>query len=208
MVSFRLKEGIFLEKLSSLEAFYMGLKPAFFVTTASEKFMKGEFRKISAKYPYIDQGVELMKDETCYLFFQDDSKKERFLDRIQGLTPDHLEFHRILGLTLGYPPNSVDFFVRKEQLKRQQDSKGVELQKMSIVLSHCGCSFLTHVSQMVEEAQWLWKTYIYEEPLHISLVDQGLWKTLEVPYLDVQSLQKMQERVHTILIKNRDLLYI
>jgi hypothetical protein len=197
-IFFLFEGGNFMQKrISSIDAFLAGLKPSYFTTTAVNN-VKEELDSLK-DYPCLDQGVEIAEDETCYLFFQDRQAMDDFSKRIKGFTTKDLEFKKILGLTLGYPPKSVDFFIRKEIEK--------QLALYSVALSYCGCTALTHVDDITEVANWYWNTYDHKESLQLGMLDRsiGRWRLLESPYQDQEELLDLQSKALEIIHRSHAL---
>jgi hypothetical protein len=149
------------------EAFLKGIKPALY--RAYNRGLAELFPKLQ-EYPHL-------KDHTGrYLFFQTEEKKQEYVDRIQQIDLNSPEYHKMLGLLLGYPPKAVDFFVRK--------CTDRSLSEVSIGLGYAGIRCVCDVRELIENTKWLWDTYQLDEELRLFIGEEFVY----VPYQDMNEL--------------------
>jgi hypothetical protein len=183
--------GIVLSKISSIDAFKMGMKPAY-LTTSESKDVENELLELKG-YPCLDEGIEIADEGEFYLFFQNHSEMKSFLKETEGLSPKSKEFQMILGLTLGYPPKSVEYF----GAKWDDESLG----DYGVALTHAGSTAITHIDDLVEVAQWFWNTYPYAEDLEMGLVDMAKgWVRFSSPFKDQDALLELQQKGLEIMV--------
>jgi hypothetical protein len=121
---------------TEIALFTSGIKPAYI----AELF---EVHHLSKKYPSV------ILDENNHIFFQTEQLKNEFIDRIQTVEKDTPENHRIIGESLCYPPQAVNFFV--------QCMENPELREKRAHFSYAGMNFAANVQQTLEITYWLWK---------------------------------------------------
>lgn len=182
--------------ITSVEAFYRGFKPAYFATAKEQKFISVIYPSIIKEYPYVTREVQLIKDTDCYLFFQNEQQKLKFIHQVSGLTPTDPAFHWVLGHTLGYSPTAVEFYVKKIQANAEEHNW---LNQLSVSLTHCGQTFSTHIDSMVDDAIWLWNTYPWKEPLQVAYVYDGVWTNKTTPFNDKVKLRELAKEIRTSL---------
>ncbi|MGX9706619.1 hypothetical protein [Laceyella tengchongensis] len=181
--------------LVDFEAFLMGVKPALYGTTASPNYM-ANFHLLE-RYPCVTKGISQHNDADFFLFFQTESMKKDFLEklaRVEHLSP---EFHELLGITLGYPPLAVKNFVECRRLeeveKRINDYKELLRHKVSFIYSGIRCG--GHVNDIVENSVWLWEQYyIKDEPFKIGMIEGDVMKYYEVKPYDFDELERVKQR--------------
>ena len=132
-------------------------------------------------------------DEWNILFFQNDELRRRFLSLLKGVEKGSYEECCLVGLTLGFPKKSVEFFARNDQIEKET---GIFPMKVAIGMMWAGISFTTHIDYVEHEARWLWDTYKHpkaiENPLYLWTKETSY---LEVPYGDFDQLLKACEYI-------------
>lgn len=163
--------------------FVKGKKPALYDTLASKRFSK-RLPTLNLRYPYIED-LNLIPDSKFYLFFQDEESKQSFLSETKGVAVPSPDFHRILGMALGYPPKAVDFFVKCEQDRSMENLK--------IGMHYQGISCSGNVYDLIENCNWLWEKYTFDrcskEPLEVRIG----YNMHKVEKGDIQRLRELQE---------------
>lgn len=86
-----------------------GYKPALLIEKTSKNLplLKG--------YPFCDY------NECFLLCFQSEDRKMEYLHQNKGLEENSYEENRLLGLTLGYPEKSVEFFSQNNEIEKKQE---------------------------------------------------------------------------------------
>lgn len=125
---------------SEFEAFLAGHKPALLCHCDEDReFLQ---KLTESRFPK----VQIRGDLT--LFFQNEMLKDQFLTQSKGLEPGTPEHHRLLGITLGYPPIAADYFARSWTDRRLWDE--------SVAFDYCGLFFAGHINDVIPIAEWLW----------------------------------------------------
>lgn len=121
-----------------------------------------------------------------YLFFRQDQDCHAFNRRIQSWTRNDSEFHRIIGLTLGFPPIAVEFFVNALNNPDLEDKRAG--------FKYPGYEFAGHVDQSKEICRWLWSNIdIPVSP--VKMTYQGD-KFLLLPTGDQDVIMKPKVKTH------------
>ncbi|SHF07414.1 hypothetical protein SAMN05444392_10762 [Seinonella peptonophila] len=172
-------------KVAAESAFLAGYKPALDVRPNFRYF-----DYLKENYPYIDEQDKYQN----HLFFQTTQQKDEFLTRTE-----HLDHHamnpayaRELGLVLGYPQKSVDYFVWyiTEETKGTQEST---LEEGKIGIKYAGIDFASHIDLLIEEVQWLWNTYDHpfaRECISFVRVEDDLYR---LEYGNEEQLKKIEQ---------------
>ncbi|WP_028778198.1 hypothetical protein [Shimazuella kribbensis] len=182
----------------SEQAFIMGMKPA---VMTNDRYKMIHYLK--DKYPFFT----LQKRPNCneYIFFQDKSKKEHFLDQMDKKpNPQNPEHIRALGLILGFPPKAVDYFVR---LHFATSDKPI-LASQNVGLYYCGIHCASSVDSLLDDVLWLWDKYPYPEidTLQIRYHRGSIEQLCKLDYENVKSLQFFQKLLKmTIELENQQL---
>jgi len=133
-------------------------------------------------------------DEKFMLFFQSEKEREKFVNKVKYVEKDTYEKCCLLGLTLGFPKKSVEFFAKNDQIERETGV--LPNRDVSIGMEWAGISFATHIDYVEHEARWLWETYQHpkaiENPLFLWTVETSY---LEVPYGDFEKLAEARDYI-------------
>jgi len=172
------------------EAFLDGYKPALLIekTSPNLHFLEG--------YPSYSY------DEKNIFFFQNERVERKFLQGIRNLKKDSFEEHCLVGLTLGYPKRSVEFFAKEQEVK---DQKGeLPNKEIRIGMIWAGFWFITNLYILIDETKWMWERYRHPKAVENPVF---LWsdvnkKYLIVPYGDYDRLKE----VHEYIMKERGLI--
>lgn len=136
-----------MKEKNEYELFLEGKKPAILYNPHSKDIIYPAcLQKIIHKYPFVD-GVQVFDVRDQHLYFQSESQKAHFLKRIQNIKINSPDWHRELGLILGYPPVAIRFF-----LDLQQDPT---LEEKKAIFKHDGMSFVGSIDDKEEIAKWL-----------------------------------------------------
>lgn len=156
---FLLKEG---SKMDEIHSFLCGLKPTLLLAEQQKGF--------TSMLAYPNTEIHLIPNRHQCLFFHTEQDKQTWIDRTQNMEHTSPEFHRILGLTLGYPPKAVDFFVKREECKKQGKFNELQRLKSKVVgLHYAGISCNGNYEDLISNARWLWDTYKQEEQLKVRV---------------------------------------
>ncbi|RAL21999.1 hypothetical protein [Thermoflavimicrobium daqui] len=160
------------------EAFLAGFKPALY--TLDSKYI--------GIYPVF---IERCPKRDKYFYFQSEDQRQRFSDQLEKIAErDSDEYHELIGLTLGFPPQAVkDYLYFRHNLYERRIYKI----GMSFAGIDCGC----HIDNVHDCVRWLWDTYPYpseENILHIG------YKGKEFP-IEYNCFEKLDDVLG--LIKNK-----
>ena len=188
-------------------AFWKGYKPAFFEIPDSP-FCTPQLPYLIENFPYIDEKkCNLFDGKKFYIFFQEEESMLNFQRQMEAIQPQSPEFHKIFGLTLGFPPNAVDFYVKKITAK---EDERLQLKRQQIGLRFCGISCAANINDLIEDALWLWDRYPYPEAIREGLSIRVHNERVSVPYKNFTRLRyihmQILERTHSInSLKNASL---
>lgn len=133
-------------------------------------------------------------DELIY-FFQNNSIKEKFITQMNTVERDSYQEYCLIGLTLGYPRKSVEFFAKEQVNKKRMRSR--PNQEIRIDMIWAGFRFITSLDILIEEARWMWETYKHpkaiENPMYFWSDKDNTY--LSVPYGDYDRLEEVREYI-------------
>ncbi|MGA8943250.1 MAG: hypothetical protein WB502_11095 [Thermoactinomyces sp.] len=180
--------------LIDYEAFLMGIKPALLASTNVPNHL--ENMHLFKKYPHIKENISPHNKADFFLFFQTESMKKDFLEKMNKVEPLSPEFHEILGIALGFPPLAVKHFVkcnRLEKVEKRLDEFEKQLSyKVSFIYSGIRCG--GHVDDLVENSVWLWeKYYIKDEPFKVGFLIGSVVKYFDIKPYDFAELEKVKQ---------------
>jgi hypothetical protein len=187
--------------MKTVDAFLKGYKPAF-LEVPNHKYTTEKLDTLLAKYPYVDdKAYDLFDGKAFYLFFQDEALRTRFRADMERTGFTKGEIDRVLGITLGFPPKSVDFYVRMMTEKRNGNIEAYQrMKKQKVGMGYCGCYFGSGVADFLENALWLLEQYPFQEAKDEGMfVRIGLEDRLRVP---VNSYRQLTEFHQYILQKS------
>ncbi|MBA4542904.1 hypothetical protein H1164_08315 [Thermoactinomyces daqus] len=169
--------------MNFFEMFIQGLKPAIYRTTLESEFAK-RLPFLVENFPYISsqetEKIVLIPGAETYVFFQDQEQKERFKKELEYTEANSPEFHRLLGITLGYPPLAVEFFV--------QAKLNPELEKRKVGMYHLGIGCSGDILDLIDNCRWLWDTYKLPEKIDIRLGTEFV----SIPYGQMEELERIK----------------
>ncbi|SHF33820.1 hypothetical protein SAMN05444392_1167 [Seinonella peptonophila] len=168
-------------------AFLEGYKPAVITTK------KNPFIPELIKYPH---NSSFDSDSNLYIFFQEEQQKTEFEKQIENIQEESYDYHYIIGLTLGFPKRSVQFYANMRQLEEILGKYPEEEERNGIGVIWSGFFFSSHFVFFKEDVRWLWDTYTHPKAINHPLF---LWTEetsyLEVPYGDFHRLNEMHEYI-------------
>ncbi|TCW40838.1 hypothetical protein EDC32_101487 [Laceyella sacchari] len=189
--------------LVDYQTFLIGRKPALYGNTGSPTFMKN--LHLFEHYPCVTENIDIFDGEDFYLFFQNEELKETFLSKLRDVKPRSPEFHRLLGVTLGYPPLAAQFFAechRLEEEKHIDEYERLFKQKVSFYYSGIRCN--GHVNDLVENSVWLWERYyIEDEPFKVGMIEDNIVRLYEVKPYDFDELERVKQRKLELITKEQ-----
>lgn len=170
------------------EAFLDGYKPALLIKNDAKIFSR-----LVEKYPSVL--AYKRKDFDMYLFFQTEKCKKKYLHQNRRYEEDTYEDHYLLGVTLGFPKKSVEFFSElyggRLSLEEQQ-----EKERYKVGIRWAGFCFSTHLDLIEQEIDWLWNQYLHpkseNQPLYVWDYEENY---LEVPYRNLNKLREVCEYI-------------
>lgn len=165
------------------QAFLDGYKPALIMDNDSRYFLRV---KHFPRYCY---------NKYLTYFFQNDSLKEKFTTELKKVVRGSYEECCLIGLTLGYPKKSVEFFARNDQIEKEIGV--LPNRDVAIGMAWAGFRFSTSLEFLEEEAKWMWETYQHpkanENPMYFWSDKENTY--LSVPYGDVDRLREVRDSI-------------
>jgi hypothetical protein len=126
------------------------------------------------------------------IFFRDERARDGFTKAAENLSRDSAEFHRLLGLALGFPPRAVDFYVKSisGELNREQ------FYEQKVGLYHAGVWCAGHKRDLVENMGWLWERYPYHDQSRVATYHNNDRQAYPVQYGDYETLHRLAEKLN------------
>lgn len=189
-------------QLMSYQSFLLGIKPACFETYDR---LTQEIRAQLECYPFHQNY------ENAAIFFQNESLKEQFLQQTEGLTTKSPKYHKVLGLTLGFPPKAVEFYTSYFEWQLQDRSKALTYYfTHKVGYRYAGIMCEGHIDDLFENAEWLWNTYDVENDMVIKVIqkpdDELIAFSVRFRHLD--DLLIAEKNVRHILKNNKKVMNI
>jgi hypothetical protein len=179
-------------KVHEASAFLAGYKPALNIRPNFKYF-----DYLLDHYPFIDE-----KDiHQNYIFFQTADLKKEFVERTHNVEHHAMNpsYARELGLALGFPKKSVEYFVEC-LIKEKEDIPRKVLHRGRIGIWYAGFSFATHIDLLVNEVHWLWNTYDHPFAREcLSFVEAGIDAVYRLDYGDEKRLCQLEEHIRNKL---------
>lgn len=129
------------KKIKDYDSFLQGYKPALLLNE-KQQYIPDKVKN----YPSLQVKVFEIHQT---LFFQNEKIKKEFIDNIRYIQEDSRDYHKILGLTLGFPPNSVEFFSALEVPFNDKEEE-------RITVEYCGLNFVSSIYIIEDDLVWLW----------------------------------------------------
>lgn len=165
------------------ESFLAGIKPSSYECLAQ---LPPDALKKLEKFPRfsVHPGYDI--------FFRDEPERDGFAKAVENLSRDSTEFHRLLGLALGFPPRAVDFYVKRisGELNREQ------FYEQKVGLYHAGVWCAGHKRDIVENMGWLWERYPYHDQSKVATYHNNDRQAYPVQYGDYETLHRLAERLN------------
>ncbi|WP_028776610.1 hypothetical protein [Shimazuella kribbensis] len=169
-------------RLVDVDAFLLGMKPAHYGNTGCPTTMK--YIDKLKRYPYVTNGIDI-SDDDYFLFFQNNELKNEFLDKLKNVKPRSPEFHKLLGVTLGYPPAAARFFATC--------MSRTSLESYRLAIHYAGIRCVSHVDDLVENAIWLWDRYTEQEDMKI-MVNTSLYPVIRYDIERLNEIKRIQQQ--------------
>lgn len=160
--------------MEELKAFINGIKPAILLLEGDEEVDS------LLSYPHVY--VEISEYGKHILFFRNEASKKEWVKSTIGV--DRQELHRLLGLTLGYPPKAVNFFVA---------NLGEHLRDKTVTVRYSGINFGGSIDDLEENIKWIWDSY---QQKSASKVRYGS-TVVYIPYRDEIELKRIYDQLNT-----------
>lgn len=132
------------------QAFLDGYKPSIIVLQTNQYF--DQLKDFPHIHPF-DRHPE------SYIFFQNEQLKKEYAAKKEGIDAFTYEDHILLGLTLGFPRRSVEWFAKMRRIEDETGEFPQEDTIFGIGISWAGFYFGTHLDLAAREIAWLWQTY-------------------------------------------------
>jgi hypothetical protein len=165
--------------MDDLQMFLDGYKPAFLYSPQDDTYNNTDISKLDG-HPFIL--VDIFHNRDHKLFFHTDKQKQSFVDRI-GIISDSPEFHKELGLVLGYPPLAVDYYIKK-----------TDKHKKCYVTYGFTC--VSSIDDLIKNVMWLWEEYRISKELKIGYGTNGRqYEVFKVGYQDINQLHIAENEI-------------
>ncbi|MBA4495257.1 hypothetical protein ACFO25_00205 [Paenactinomyces guangxiensis] len=175
--------------MNEIEAFLNGIKPTLLLAEQQKPF--------TTMLAYPNAEIHLIPNRRQCLFFPTEEKMREWQERTAGITHTTPEFHRELGLTLGYPPKAVDFYVRRVKCEQEGRLNELKRLKLKVVGMHyAGISCNGSGDDIIHNVRWLWDRYRLAEPLKVR-IDTSF---ITVDYRDEKVLTGIAEETTVTLV--------
>lgn len=149
----------------------------------------------SKYYSLVDHFPKYKYNEYLTFFFQKDSIKEKFVSKLKTVEKGSYEECYLIGITLGYPKKSVEFFARNDQIEKETGI--LPNRDVAIGMVWAGFRFSTSLKIVEQEAKWMWETYKHpkaiENPMYFWSDQDNTYLT--VPYGDYDRLREVREYI-------------
>lgn len=170
------------------QAFLDGYKPSTIVLRSNNFF--DQLQSYPSIHPFNNH-------PESYIFFQSEELKQEYIRKKVEIKDDTFEDHVLLGITLGFPRKSCEWFAKMRQLEEQTGAFPEEDTLYGIGISWAGFFFRTHVDIAIQEIKWLWNTYTspkaVENPLYIR-PPQNMYY-YQVPYGNYESIKNILNKI-------------
>jgi hypothetical protein len=175
------------------ESFLKGYKPAVLMNPNHDD--ENDIKSL-AGYPSVEN-VQVFDSAGQVLYFQNEELKQDYLYQSKNtLNPHSPEFHKLLGITLGFPPKAVDFYV--SELMSPDDYRHDR-----VGLDYCGISCIGGLDDLLENTAFLWdqiKNPKEEMEIWYRSIDESKPKTYEISYQNydhvIQAKKELSRLVH------------
>lgn len=182
------------------QSFLAGIKPACFENLDR---LTADIRNQLEKYPYHQNY------ENAAIFFQTESLKEQFLEQTEGLSLESPAYHKMLGLTLGFPPKAVEFYAQYYEMQLQdRPAANHYLFTHKVGYRYAGIMCQGHIDDLVENAEWLWNRYNINDEMVIKVIQKPDSELITFPvrFKNIDDLLKAGEEVRHVLEHNKKIL--
>ncbi|PRZ12644.1 hypothetical protein CLV36_11240 [Laceyella sediminis] len=165
------------------QAFLDGYKPAVLELNTLQTYSQLK------EYPHITH-VLPHEPRSC-LFFQNDTLMNDFKNRMDGVQAYSGAYHYHLGIALGFPERSVQYYAHMREIEELVGEYPIDEVENGVGVVWAGFYFSSHKAFVVDEINWLWKTYTHKEAVKhpLYLTDKKTDKTLEIRYGDFDSVK-------------------
>lgn len=182
------------------QSFLSGIKPACFENL---DLLDPEIQAQLKRYPFHQNY------ENAAIFFQNEALKEQFLQQTEGLSLDSPTYHKVLGLTLGFPPKAVEFYANYYEWQLRDRTSAVHHYfTHKVGYRYAGVMCEGHIDDLVENAEWLWNRYGLAQDMMIKVIQKPNDDliTFPVKYRSMQDLLYAGDQVKQILHHNQQVM--
>ncbi|MBA4542008.1 hypothetical protein H1164_03715 [Thermoactinomyces daqus] len=126
------------------------------------------------------------------IFFRDEQSRNEFAEAVVKIPRDSAEFHRILGLALGFPPRAVDFYVKRVSGEISLE----QFYEQKVGLYHAGVWCTGHKRDIVVNMRWLWERYPYNDKSRVATYYNNDRQAYPIQYGDYEALHNLAEALN------------
>ncbi|SHF20748.1 hypothetical protein SAMN05444392_11080 [Seinonella peptonophila] len=190
--------------MRTIDAFLKAYKPAFLAIPGT--------RSVGDKLPLLIETYSHIyeADHNEYIFFQSNELKQDFASKTCKMQYISLDFEKELGKVLGFPDKAVEFFITKKQIKRtlgEHSAEYLKLKEKHIGLRYCGVQCAASIDDLIENVEWLWERYPYQEAIEDGTYVRVREERLRIPHGNTDQLEMIKElaltgeisKIHTLV---------
>jgi hypothetical protein len=126
------------------------------------------------------------------MFFRDRQLRDKFVKAVEAIPRKSPDFHRVLGLALGYPPKAVEFYVKRVSGELSRE----EFYEQRVGFYHAGIWCTGHKRDIVVNMRWLWERYPYNDRSRITTYYNNDRQLHPVQYGDYETLHNIAEALN------------
>jgi hypothetical protein len=163
--------------MTDIQAFISGRKPSLLHALPPDTPGFYDDWVLLQGYPWVHEVViNTLPGVTIY--FQDEEKKQNYLDRVGRVIVDSAEYHRLLGVTLGYPPKAAECYALLID----------DLHTPSVGMGWDGIGCTGGVHDIEVNVSWLWDHY--PSASFVDDVRISYYPTYYDPFDEVQTVER------------------
>ncbi|WP_028778665.1 hypothetical protein [Shimazuella kribbensis] len=130
------------------ESFLKGYKPAVLMNPNHDD--ENDIRSLIG-YPFVEN-IQVFASAGQVLYFQNEQLKQDYFYQSKDTPDPHSpEFHKLLGITLGFPPKASQFYSETVQDE--------SLSWKKIGFEYCGICCVGALEDIKENVEWFWQPH-------------------------------------------------
>ncbi|MBA4603521.1 hypothetical protein [Thermoactinomyces mirandus] len=113
---------------------------------------------------------------------------------MEGVKINSPEYCRISGHTFGFPPKSIEYFVKCWDMEQKGEDVS-KLKKGKLGINCSGFMFVIHIDIFVEDIMWMWETYKHPEAVKYETFIRYKKDYFYVKFGDVEYLIQVENEI-------------